>query len=1234
VRKTSIVLLLILILLSTTLTFSVNVEKGKVEYYTALGAILSVPGSYTTIQQAIDAATDGDTINVSPGTYNENVIVNKAVNLVGSGANTTIIDGQNIDITVRVSANNVSISGFTITKGNNESLHIAPTAFSCNIHDNTVSFGDEYGISLFGGNHQVHGNLVHDIGDNNGYGAIEIVQSSYSSVYNNTVYSNIGPTRGIGINNGSFNQVYNNTVYSSNSGTQIDWYSNNNSIFNNNFYNCSTGIGFFNSAHNNQVFGNQISLSGNAISLDDSYSNLFQNNAITNNSVGFIANNSTNNNIYSNTFSGGINAGISLNPYSNNNVIASNNVTGNNFGGISIGLNCSNITISENFISNNMRVGIVAGRITNSTIINNIITGEEESISIYDNSSDLLITKNIITFSNSTGIRFSGSGQRITVSENVVQYSRLAGISAWGIYDALLIKNNTVQNNNGNGMFFNNATGILIDQNLIENCNSSGIWVGQESSNISIKNNAINGTIYGIGLMDNASRVIVENNFITNCSPQGIILAQLVYDVIIKNNTCANSGYGIALFGNDSGQQNITGITIQNNVLLNNNNVGLFVDFARNITVDQNFAFGNDDGISVSQSNNVTVTSNLIDQNLGRAIGILSSSTNITVSSNNVTRNSLGVNFNNASGNFVYHNNFINNTNQAASANSTNTWDNGYPSGGNYWSNYNGIDRFTGLNQNLFGQDSIGDLVYSIDQTNIDNYPLVNNSTTPPLTSTFSTLPSVAQNQTITFDASVSTTVRGSFTYLWDFGDGSNSNVSNPVITHTYSQPGSYNVALTILDDSGGQINNSTNITVLANSAPTPAPSPTPTPTPTTTPRPTSTPSPTPKLTNTPTPIPTQGQTGTPTPATNSTTTQPTQEPTSTTEPSPTQETTTITSNKTTPLVKKLDLSLALINIPLNPLSSQSMATATTAAGTIGIASITTIAIAKISGMSISQIDALSLPKPLQSILKKFAEKKLEDLFKKKKTDPKKRSLITKNDLISLSTSIVAMSFVMGFVMANGLPNVLNPLTFLRFFVGALLSTFIIQTVSFFLEIYFSNKYNVQKELNLWSWGSLLYFISGLAFKFPFSSPSKTKTYGSYKYKVSQQRKVNALIAITKGVILLLPIIPFAVLTTSAINELNIVGSTGILAVLTTFCFALAPTSPSPGKDIFEHKKPLALLIILPIILLIGHYLGWMTFWGYVSIGITAAILMPIFIFKIEHEKKTIKQTDVHIWFK
>jgi parallel beta-helix repeat protein len=54
-----------------------------------------------------------------------------------------------------------------------------------------------------------------------------------------------------------------------------------------------------------------------------------------------------------------------------------------------------------------------------------------------------------------------------------------------------------------------------------------------------------------------------------------------------------------------------------------------------------------------------------------------------------------------------------------------NVWDNGYPSGGNYWSDYNGTDLCWGSEQNETGSDGIGDLPYIIVNGNRDNYPLI-----------------------------------------------------------------------------------------------------------------------------------------------------------------------------------------------------------------------------------------------------------------------------------------------------------------------------------------------------------------------------------------------------------------------------------------------------------------------------------------------------------------------------
>ena len=110
----------------------------------------------------------------------------------------------------------------------------------------------------------------------------------------------------------------------------------------------------------------------------------------------------------------------------------------------------------------------------------------------------------------------------------------------------------------------------------------------------------------------------------------------------------------------------------------------------------------------------------------GNSVGISSnSSSSNTVSGNSITENQHGAVLAYCSGNVIFHNDFVNNTQQTVLYGSTpNSWDNGYPSGGNYWSDYNGVDLHNGPYQNITGSDGIGDTSYVIDANNTDNYPL------------------------------------------------------------------------------------------------------------------------------------------------------------------------------------------------------------------------------------------------------------------------------------------------------------------------------------------------------------------------------------------------------------------------------------------------------------------------------------------------------------------------------
>lgn len=281
-------------------------------------------------------------------------------------------------------------------------------------------------------------------------------------------------------------------------------------------------------------------------------------------------------------------------------------------------------------------------------------------------------------------------------------------------------------------------------------------------------------------LADSSSNVTVDGNVALNFG--GGLLFSGGRDLMVKDNTLSGALYGNAL--------DVSYYT--NAVILGNN-----------------FSYNRGDGMWISAVWNLTVRGNALWNN-SRNIE-LDGVTHGVLLGNTIARGQWGVTLSYSYDLLIHHNNFLYNQGQASSFLSSNVWwDNGYPSGGNYWSDYSGTDYCSGYDQNTCtGPDGIGDtprLVSGIQ----DRYPLMTRylyANRPPVAA-FTLLPSAGRSSTtFTADASASNDFEDLATSLqvrWVWGDGTNTSWSTARTSqHRYQTPGSYTISLEVRDLEG-----------------------------------------------------------------------------------------------------------------------------------------------------------------------------------------------------------------------------------------------------------------------------------------------------------------------------------------------------------------------------------------------------------------------------------------------
>jgi parallel beta-helix repeat protein len=238
--------------------------------------------------------------------------------------------------------------------------------------------------------------------------------------------------------------------------------------------------------------------------------------------------------------------------------------------------------------------------------------------------------------------------------------------------------------------------------------------------------------------------------------------------IIIERNNTILDGAGHSLQGTNSPLSNGIYLSANYNVTIKNIDVkgfesGILLDaYSTYNNILGNRVENNDYGVNCwAYADNNSIIGNNITANDRTGIWIVGSS-NVSIAENTIMgTGQYGISLESSSNDTIYHNSLIDNANHVSLYDSAVIWDNGYPSGGNYWSGYVGTDLHRGPCQNETGADGIGDTSYIIDVSNVDNYPLVNPWTPPDIAVTNITTSKTVVGQGFPLNINVTLTNQG-----------------------------------------------------------------------------------------------------------------------------------------------------------------------------------------------------------------------------------------------------------------------------------------------------------------------------------------------------------------------------------------------------------------------------------------------------------------------------------------
>lgn len=270
--------------------------------------------------------------------------------------------------------------------------------------------------------------------------------------------------------------------------------------------------------------------------------------------------------------------------------------------------------------------------------------------------------------------------------------------------------------------------------NTIIDGGGKDITVIVKASGAMLKNLTIQHGIVGVIFEEYTEGNQLINSLIAYNSYYGVYGDRCGKSTIANNTICFNGWHGIFLYASGP-------CVIENNTITSNNADGVRVRYSNNTVIQNNvvslnvgcgiFLMSDEDPERPSglSRGNVINYNCVLNNSCGIKICHFGNDTSLAgnwIRGNYIAYNGLGLNLSGSRGNTFYNNNFVENLRQLSVFNTSgNSWDAGYYIGGNFWSDYEGVDNFCGPDQSQLGSDGCGDSPYLIDADNVDYYPLM-----------------------------------------------------------------------------------------------------------------------------------------------------------------------------------------------------------------------------------------------------------------------------------------------------------------------------------------------------------------------------------------------------------------------------------------------------------------------------------------------------------------------------